>query len=67
MYDLCMFIRYLVSETHVLKDIQFGLDNRWEYGNLLLLLLFMAQHSDPYIATGYYRLIAKPSVSVNVL
>jgi hypothetical protein len=37
MYDLFMFIRYLVSTTQVLKDASFGLDNWGECGNLLLL------------------------------
>jgi hypothetical protein len=31
-----MFIRYVVSITQVLKDSQFGLDNWWKYGKLLL-------------------------------
>jgi hypothetical protein len=39
MYDLCMFIRYLVSITQVLKDTYFGLDNWCECGNVLILLL----------------------------
>jgi hypothetical protein len=34
MYDLCLFIRYLVSITQVLKDTQFGLDDWCECGIL---------------------------------
>jgi hypothetical protein len=38
MYDLCMFIRYLVSITQVLKDTEFGLDNWCKCGNLFIYL-----------------------------
>jgi hypothetical protein len=34
-YLLSMFIRYLVSITQVLKDTEFGLDNRCECGNFI--------------------------------
>jgi hypothetical protein len=33
MYDLCTFIRYLVSITQVLKYTEFGLDNWSQFGN----------------------------------
>jgi hypothetical protein len=36
MYDLCMFIRYLVSITQVIKDTSFGLYNWCECGNLFI-------------------------------
>jgi hypothetical protein len=32
MYDLCMFIRCLVSIRQVLKDTEFGLHNLYESG-----------------------------------
>jgi hypothetical protein len=37
MYDLCMFIRYLVSITQVRKDTEFGLDNWCDCGNYLYI------------------------------
>jgi hypothetical protein len=36
LYDLCMFILYLVSITRVLKDTSFGLDNWSECGNIII-------------------------------
>jgi hypothetical protein len=35
--DLCMFIRYLVSMTQVLKGTKFGLNNWCESKNLFIL------------------------------
>jgi hypothetical protein len=42
MYDLCMFIRYLVSITQFLKDTQFGLDNWGKCGNLFKMWKFIS-------------------------
>jgi hypothetical protein len=42
MYDLCMFIRYLVSITQVLKDTHFGLDNWCECGIYFIYLFISA-------------------------
>jgi hypothetical protein len=36
MYDLCMFIRYLVSITQVRKDTQFGIDD-WSLWKFIYL------------------------------
>jgi hypothetical protein len=41
MYDLCMFIRYLVSLTKVLKNTEFVLDNWCECGNLLFIIILV--------------------------
>jgi hypothetical protein len=38
MQETCMLIRYLVSTTQVLKDIEFERDDWCECGNVLLLL-----------------------------
>jgi hypothetical protein len=38
MYDLCMFICYLVYITQVRKDTYFGLDNWYECGNLFHIM-----------------------------
>jgi hypothetical protein len=40
MYDLSMFIRYLVSLTQVLKDTLFWLDNWRECGNLFIFIIY---------------------------
>jgi hypothetical protein len=47
MYDLYMFIRYLVSKAQVFKDTKFGLDNWYECAKLLFLLL-NKETSGPY-------------------
>jgi hypothetical protein len=39
MYDVRMFIRYLVSITQILKDTKFGFDNGVSVENLLLLFI----------------------------
>jgi hypothetical protein len=41
MYELCMFIRYLVSTTQVLKDTEFGLDKWCECGKLLIYFIYL--------------------------
>jgi hypothetical protein len=41
MYDVYMFIRYLVSITQVRKNTYFGLDDWCECGNYYLLLLIL--------------------------
>jgi hypothetical protein len=41
MYDLCMFRRYLVSMTQVLKDTLFGQDNWCECGKFIYLLFII--------------------------
>jgi hypothetical protein len=45
MYDLCMFIRYLVSITQVLKII--WADNCYECGNLLFDIIIPYHHHQP--------------------
>jgi hypothetical protein len=39
MYDLCMFIRYLVSITQVLKVTLLGLDNWCECRGILITFI----------------------------
>jgi hypothetical protein len=39
MYDLCIFIHYLVSITQVRKETSFGLDDWCECENLLLFII----------------------------
>jgi hypothetical protein len=39
MYELCLFIRYLVSITQVLKDTSFGLDNWCECGKFIIIII----------------------------
>jgi hypothetical protein len=52
MYDICMFIRYLVSITQVLKDTLFGLDNWCQCGDLFIFINSTYIHTYHFISEG---------------
>jgi hypothetical protein len=55
MYDLYMFIRYVVSITQVLKDTYFGPDNWYECRNLFYNCRKL--HTDPFISLKVHDML----------
>jgi hypothetical protein len=75
MYDLCMFIRYLVSITQVRKDTKFGLNNWCECGKkdfsditkiLFDIILFRATFRVSKNHTRVHGLIPQRRVRANL-
>jgi hypothetical protein len=56
-YELCIFIRYLVSITQVLKDTSFGLDNWCESVNLSTFSCGMQEQETWYLCGSICTLL----------
>jgi hypothetical protein len=54
-YDLSMFIRYLVSITQVLKGTSFGLHNWCECGNLLFYIVVLCSCPHQHTSVGIFH------------